>query len=124
MVKKGQATIKDIKKIVQKLVPVIKKKYGQLFHVRICEGRVCELHRRKEIEDVHSMTIVIGVEAVNFFWVEYKKTLEKTIRNILVHEFIHVTGLNHDYEGYKKGYYSVHYLDIYTPQIEKEIFGK
>lgn len=113
----------DIRKVVDKLVPTIREHIGNPFHVRICKGKLCELHRFKEPEDIGTNTIVIGVDAVKFFQKEYGKSLERTVRNMLVHELIHVLGMDHNREGYKKGFYSAHYMDTYTPKIEKEIFG-
>lgn len=122
MVKRGQATIEDIMPIVSRLLPRLRKAISKKFHVRFCEGKICELWRRGE-NNIKPNTMMIGVDAINFFWIEYGKSLEKTIRNILVHEALHVLGTDHDRYGYKLGFYSAHTLDTYTPYMEKQIFG-
>lgn len=46
------------------------------------------------------------------------------IRRTLTHEAIHLfEGKQHNYWGYKLGYYSSFQKDTYTPQIIKKIFG-
>lgn len=121
MVKRGQATIEDIIPIVERLLPPIRKAVERKFYVKICDGLLCELWRRDPKQKPNTM--MIGVDAINFFWVEYGKTLEKTIQNILVHEAIHVLGIDHNRFGYKMGYYSDPSRDTLTPEIEKKIFG-
>lgn len=122
MVKRGYATIEDIRPIVNSFLPRLRKAISKKFHIRFCEGNICELWRRAE-NGIKSNTMMIGIDAVNFFWLNYDKSLKKTIRNILVHEAIHVLGLDHDRFGYKLGFYSDHTLDTYTPYMEKQIFG-
>lgn len=120
MVKRGQAVVEDIIPVVKRLLPILKKAVKIKFHVKICAGLVCELWRRDP--KTKPNTMMIGVDAINFFWVEYGKSLEKTIQNILVHEAIHIRGLEHNAQGYKLGFYSDPNRDTWTPQIEKLIF--
>lgn len=121
MVKRGQATVEDIIPVVERLLPPIRKAIQRKFYVKICNGSLCELWRRDPAQKPNTM--MIGVDAINFFWTEYGKSLERTIRNILVHEAIHVLGVDHDKFGYKMGFYSNTNFDILTPWVEKQIFG-
>lgn len=121
MVTRGQAKVKDIIPIVERLLPPIRKAIKKKFHVKICDGMLCELWRHDPKQKPNTM--IIGVDAINFFWIEYGQSLEKTIRNILVHESIHVLGLDHNKFGYKLGFYSNQNQDTLTPYVEKQIFG-
>lgn len=121
MAKRGQATAEDIIPIVERLLPPLQKAIKRKFYVNICEGDVCSLWRKEPGHRPNTM--MIGVDAINFFWNEYKESLEKTIRKILVHEAIHVLGLDHNAKGFKLGFYSNPNFDTYTPYIEKMIYG-
>lgn len=115
-----RVTSENIRKIVDEYLPTIEKAFGRKFRVVICEGKACQTDRT-----LSGTPIIIGVETVNYMWHQkWLPNLKRTIRNMLVHEAMHVIGKNHDPEGWKYGYYSDPEKDTYTPFVEKQIFGK
>ena len=112
------ATAEQIEEIIDEYLPTISTAFKHKFKVIICEGKICHTDR-----SLPGTPIVIGVEYVNFMWHEkWLRSLRLTIRNILVHEAMHVIGKEHDKEGWSYGFYSDPEKDTYTPFVEKQIF--
>ncbi|MCK4259656.1 MAG: hypothetical protein KAX49_11800 [Halanaerobiales bacterium] len=102
----------DIKNInsleVQALLWFLRNKFNQRFKIKLNPKRaklsICYLdkHQIEIAKDTYESAPLIQ-------WI------------VIVHELIHLTGLNHDYKGHKLGYYSDCDRDIYSPKKTLEL---
>jgi len=123
--KKGKSIYKDSQiqsKLVQKIYTAIEKyhpilqKYMKVKTiVVVCDENRCDIGGIKGKGQI----MVIGVPLVKNVMTWYKLNTDRAVRQLMTHESIHSLGLQHDYQGYKRGFFSHMDKDTYTPKVEK-----
>lgn len=108
-----------IYRAVEKYHPILQDHIKKKITVVVCDHDECNI----SVFEKKGKVMMIGVPFVKYTMKYFKKSANMAVRFLMTHESIHLLGLSHDKHGYKLGYYSDMSKDLYTPQVEKLIFG-
>lgn len=100
----------QLEEVVRKVESVLKVKFRTF--------EICDI----EGAEIENGNLRIGKEFIKYVQKRFKLSRKKALLRIVIHEGLHLKGMNHDYYGHKVGYYSVNTRDYFSTFIMKLFF--